>query len=80
MSKHQKFFLCKHCGNLAGLINDAGVSMYCCGEPMTELKANTSEGAAEKHLPVMECSENEVTVKVGSVYHPMAVINKEACI
>lgn len=71
MSKHQKFFLCKHCGNLAGLINDAGVPMVCCGEPMTELKANTSEGAKEKHLPVAECSENEVTIKVGSTYHPM---------
>lgn len=71
MSKHQKFFLCKHCGNLAGLINDAGVPMICCGEPMTELHANTSEGAAEKHLPVVETTENKVTVKVGSVLHPM---------
>lgn len=38
---------------------------------MEEMKANTSEGAAEKHLPVMEVRGNTVTVKVGSVFHPM---------
>ena len=37
-----------------------------------ELTANTSEGAQEKHLPVVEQEGNRVTVKVGSVFHPMS--------
>ena len=69
--KTVKFFICKHCGNLVGLINDGGVPMVCCGEKMTELVANTVDAAKEKHVPVVEQNGNTVTVKVGSVAHPM---------
>ena len=63
-----KFFICKHCGNLVGLIHEGGGQLVCCGDPMTELKANTTDAAQEKHVPVVEISGNTVTVKVG---HPM---------
>lgn len=36
----------------------------------TELVANTTDGALEKHVPVIEVSGDTVTVKVGSVEHP----------
>ena len=39
--------------------------------PWEELVPNTSEGASEKHLPVIEVNGQHVTVKVGSVFHPM---------
>lgn len=35
------------------------------------LRANTSDGAAEKHVPVVSVSGNTVEVSVGSVSHPM---------
>lgn len=35
-----------------------------------ELNANTTDGAYEKHVPVIEQNGNTVTVKVGSVEHP----------
>lgn len=35
-----------------------------------ELTANTTDGAHEKHVPVIEQEDNTVTVKVGSVEHP----------
>ena len=38
---------------------------------MTELKANTSDGATEKHVPVAEVNGTTVNVAVGSVAHPM---------
>ena len=66
-----KFFICKHCGNLVGLIHEGGGQLVCCGDSMTELKANTTDAAQEKHVPVVEISGNTVTVKVGSVTHPM---------
>ena len=37
----------------------------------TELTANTTDGAYEKHVPVIEQHGDHVTVKVGSVAHPM---------
>ena len=36
----------------------------------TELTANTTDGAHEKHVPVIEQDGDTVTVKVGSVEHP----------
>ena len=35
------------------------------------LDSSTSEGAGEKHLPIVEKTGQKITVKVGSVYHPM---------
>lgn len=35
------------------------------------LDSSTAEGAGEKHLPVVEKNGNSITVKVGSVFHPM---------
>lgn len=68
----KKFFVCEHCGNFVGMIKDAGVPMMCCGQKMTEVIPGTSDGAAEKHVPVFTVEGNKVTVTVGSVEHPMA--------
>lgn len=71
MSTEPKFYICKHCGNLVGVIHESGVPMVCCGENMTEIKANTVDAAKEKHVPVITVSGSTVTVAVGSVEHPM---------
>ena len=70
MSIEVKFYICKHCGNIVGLIHNAGVPLVCCGEKMSELVPNTTEAATEKHLPVVEMDGNIVKVSVGSVEHP----------
>lgn len=67
----RKFFICKHCGNMVGLIIDGKAPMTCCGEHMKELVANTTDAAQEKHVPVVTVEGNLVHVKVGSVAHPM---------
>jgi superoxide reductase len=66
-----KFYVCEKCGNLVGMIHESGAKMTCCGQHMTELVANTVDASKEKHLPVISVSGNQVTVKVGSVEHPM---------
>lgn len=71
MCSNQKFFFCKHCGNLIGLVLNKGVPLVCCGEKMTELVANTVEASKEKHIPVAEVNDNIITVSVGSAPHPM---------
>lgn len=70
MSK-QKFFRCKHCGNLVGMIEDGNVPIICCGEPMEELQPNTVEAATEKHIPEVSRNGRLVHAKIGSVPHPM---------
>jgi superoxide reductase len=66
-----KFYRCEICENLFEAIEDAGVVPMCCGIDMTELNANSSDGAGEKHVPVLERDGKNLTVKVGSVSHPM---------
>jgi len=65
-----KFYICKHCGNIITKVEDSTVDVVCCGEEMHEIFANTTEAAVEKHIPVVEIGE-EVTIKIGSVEHPM---------
>ena len=71
MGREQKFYICRICGNLVGMIHDSEVEIICCGEPMEELIPNTVEAAVEKHLPVISLDGDTVTVNVGSVEHPM---------
>ncbi len=66
-----KFYICRHCGNIVGLIHNSGVPVFCCGEKMQPLEANTVEASAEKHLPVVTADGNTVKVAVGAVAHPM---------
>ena len=66
-----KFYRCEHCGNIVAMVHEGGGTLVCCGDPMTELKANTTDAATEKHVPVITVDGNKVTVKVGSTLHPM---------
>ncbi len=67
----KKFFKCNKCGAVISKYVDAGAKMLCCGEELTELLPNTSDGAGEKHVPLVTVEGNKVTVKVGEVAHPM---------
>lgn len=68
-------YRCAHCGNVVFKVVDKGVPVVCCGERMQEMIPNTTDGAVEKHVPVVEKRAAEggyfVDVKVGSVAHPM---------
>ena len=66
-----KFYKCAHCGSIAVKPFDSGVPLVCCGEPMTELVANTTDAAVEKHVPAVTVDGANVHVQVGSTAHPM---------
>lgn len=67
-----RFYICEHCGNIVGMVHDGGVSLMCCGQKMKQLEPGTVEASTEKHIPVVTVEGNIVTVKIGSVAHPMA--------
>ena len=66
-----KFYKCKICGKVIAMLKDTGVDTICCGSEMVEIKANTTDAAVEKHIPVYEVKDNKIYVKVGEVEHPM---------
>lgn len=52
--KEPRFFACTKCGVLIEEIAGNKTHYSCGGKELEELTPNTSEGAQEKHLPVVE--------------------------
>ena len=71
MAERLEIYKCEVCGNIVEVLHGGAGELVCCGQPMTLFKENTTDAAKEKHVPVVEKSGDTVTVKVGSVAHPM---------
>jgi superoxide reductase len=71
MTQRLQIYKCEVCGNIVEVIHEGAGELVCCGQPMKLLVPNTVDAAKEKHVPVIEKTATGVTVKVGSVAHPM---------
>jgi superoxide reductase len=71
MAKKLEIYKCEMCGNIIEVLHGGKGQLICCGEPMTQLKENTTDAATEKHVPVIEKIDGGYRVEVGSVPHPM---------
>ena len=69
--KIMKFYRCEICGNIVTKLNDSGVPVVCCGQPMKELEPGVTDAAQEKHVPAVTVEGNSIKVQVGEVEHPM---------
>ena len=65
------FYRCEHCKNIVAQLQNGGGTLTCCGDAMTLLKANSTDGAKEKHVPVVTRENGKLRVTVGSTLHPM---------
>lgn len=71
MTKLNEIYRCNVCGNITEVIHAGIGELVCCNQPMELLKEKTEDVGIEKHLPVIEKTENGIRIKVGSVPHPM---------
>ena len=71
MAKKNEIYKCEKSGLMVEVLQDAEGMPMCGGEPMKLLRENTTDGAKEKHVPVVEKIEGGYRVTVGSVEHPM---------
>jgi len=71
MKEILQVYKCNVCGNIVEIMHAGGGTLVCCNQEMELLKENTTDAAQEKHVPVIEKTENGVRVKVGSAPHPM---------
>lgn len=71
MTKLLQVYKCEVCGNMTEVIHAGDGELSCCGQPMKLMKEGMSDGALEKHVPVIEKWKNGYHVKVGSARHPM---------
>lgn len=71
MIQVKQIYKCSICGNIVEVLYAGGGTLVCCGKPMELLVEKTQDQGMEKHVPVIEKTEDGVKVKVGSVEHPM---------
>jgi len=64
-------YKCIACGNIVEVLHNGSGDLVCCGENMQLMAANAIDAATEKHVPVIEITEDGYKVTVGSVAHPM---------
>lgn len=71
MAKQLEIYKCAVCGNIVEVMHGGNGPLTCCGSPMQLMVENTVDASREKHVPVVEKKDGVVTVRVGSVPHPM---------
>jgi superoxide reductase len=71
MANRLEVYKCNICGNIVEVLNGNEGSLTCCNVSMNLLTENTVDASKEKHIPVLECTEEGIRVMVGSVEHPM---------
>ncbi len=71
MTEIMQIYKCEICGNIVEMLHAGAGELVCCGEPMKLFKENTTDGAKEKHVPMLEKTADGWRVVVGAVAHPM---------
>ncbi|MBU0731264.1 desulfoferrodoxin [Patescibacteria group bacterium] len=71
MTKQNQVYKCEVCGNIVEVLHEGVGELVCCNQPMDLLEENTVDAAKEKHVPVIEKTDNGFKVSVGEVPHPM---------
>ncbi len=71
MAEKLEVYKCNACGNIVEVLCGGDGQLVCCDQPMEKLTAKTSDQGKEKHVPVIEQGNGTITVKVGSITHPM---------
>jgi len=71
MTQQHQVYKCALCGQVIEVLHAGSPSLVCCGQPMKHLVEGATDGAKEKHVPVLEKTAAGCKVKVGSVAHPM---------
>lgn len=71
MTELRQVYKCEKCGNIVEVLHPGDGELVCCGQPMKLMKEGSTDGALEKHVPVIEPWKSGYHVKVGSAPHPM---------
>ena len=71
MTEAKQIYKCGVCGNIVEVLHRGAGKLVCCGKPMQLMQEKAEDAGQEKHLPVVEETSGQLTVKVGSVSHPM---------
>ena len=67
-------YKCPVCGNIVEVLHVGGGTLVCCGKPMELQVEGTSDGALEKHVPVVE-KNGKLNYSIIPQFHSYTVEN-----
>lgn len=71
MTKQKQIYKCNICGNIVEIMHEGKGQLVCCGQPMEVLTEKKEDLGKEKHVPIIEKSDDKFVVKIGLIPHPM---------
>ena len=71
MTALKQVYRCNVCGNIVEVLHAGKGDLVCCREAMELLEEKSADAGLEKHVPVIEKTEEGTKIKVGDVPHPM---------
>jgi superoxide reductase len=71
MTKKAEIYKCEICGNIVEILHTGAGELVCCNQPMNLMEENMIDAATEKHVPVINKTQEGIKVSVGSIDHPM---------
>ena len=73
MTEKLELYKCEICGNIVEVVINGEGQLVCCGQDMQLIReqTNVEEMLNEKHVPIIERTEDGVNIKVGTLPHPM---------
>lgn len=71
MTEKREIYRCNICGNIVEVLHSGEGTLVCCDNPMELLEEKNEDTGSEKHVPVIEKTDEGVKVKIGSIPHPM---------
>jgi superoxide reductase len=71
MTKKLEIYKCEICGNIVEILHTGAGELVCCNQPMNLMEENMIDAATEKHVPVINKTQEGIKVSVGSIDHPM---------
>lgn len=71
MTNKLDMFKCSVCGNIVEVVISGGGELVCCNKPMELLIPKDHDLMEEKHVPILEVTDEEKIIRVGEVPHPM---------
>ncbi|MBD3238289.1 MAG: desulfoferrodoxin [Candidatus Moranbacteria bacterium] len=71
MTRLNQIYKCDICTNVVEVIHSGAGELVCCGQSMKLMVAKTKDQGQEKHTPVVEKTQDQLIVKIGSIPHPM---------
>ncbi|MCP4652700.1 MAG: desulfoferrodoxin FeS4 iron-binding domain-containing protein [Candidatus Omnitrophica bacterium] len=71
MTELRTLYHCEICKHLIEIVSAGAPTLICCNQPMIKVEPKTEDTGSEKHVPIIENTENGSIIKVGSIEHPM---------